>query len=343
MSKYTVFRQFINKPHLLSGFPSCFAQAAVRAQVLLEKNGRKHLLVDSVEMDSESVRLAVKVPQNCTWARTWLLSTTKHILYIRDSSFCFNWRVSGNFTTHLLRSDWTLWLGEGFVERLFPVSGGDEDCEPAECRLSSQSRDAARSPEAFWEGSVCLSGSQGKHDMSVSDIRGGGVLFDVSDHLSSPSTQDSVSVSASDWAVAVCRHLGGSAGGSALVARGTGSSSDITEALRWAEDFARQKIERWCHKDIVMSHCVLLILCSKFQIDFTPGLYKGTGDDKPRPQLQSGRSHWTTGAGVIIYLTWWIFFTCLCFKRNKNGTAHTDSVLSFYYEEFAWKHKLKTG
>lgn len=40
-------------------------------------------------------------------------------------------------------------------------AGGDEDGEPAELRLSSQSRDAARSPEAFWEGSVCLPGSQG--------------------------------------------------------------------------------------------------------------------------------------------------------------------------------------
>lgn len=56
--------------------------------------------------------------------------------------------------------------------------------------------------------------------------------------------QDSPSLSASDWAVAVCGHLGGSAGGSALVARGTGSSSDITEALRWAEEYARQKTQR---------------------------------------------------------------------------------------------------
>ncbi|CAK6983860.1 alanine--tRNA ligase%2C mitochondrial isoform X4 [Scomber scombrus] len=52
------------------------------------------------------------------------------------------------------------------------------------------------------------------------------------------------SLLASDWAVAVCRHLGGSGGGSALVARGTGSSSDITEALKWAEEFARQKTGR---------------------------------------------------------------------------------------------------
>lgn len=56
--------------------------------------------------------------------------------------------------------------------------------------------------------------------------------------------QDSPSLLASDWAVAVCHHLGGSAGGSALVAKGTGSSGDITEALRWAEEFAHQKIKR---------------------------------------------------------------------------------------------------
>ncbi|KAG7217976.1 hypothetical protein INR49_008232 [Caranx melampygus] len=56
--------------------------------------------------------------------------------------------------------------------------------------------------------------------------------------------KDSASFSASDWAVAVCRHLGGSAGGSVVVAKGTGSSSDITKALRWAEEFARQKITR---------------------------------------------------------------------------------------------------
>ncbi|GAA6225632.1 alanine--tRNA ligase, mitochondrial [Lates japonicus] len=56
--------------------------------------------------------------------------------------------------------------------------------------------------------------------------------------------KDSLSLPASDWAVAVCRHLGGTAGGSVLVAKGTGHSSDITEALRWAEEFARQKTQR---------------------------------------------------------------------------------------------------
>ncbi|KAM4604084.1 alanine--tRNA ligase, mitochondrial [Polymixia lowei] len=51
------------------------------------------------------------------------------------------------------------------------------------------------------------------------------------------------SLSASDWAVAVCSQLGGSAGGSALVAKGTGTSDDITEALRWAEEYARNKTQ----------------------------------------------------------------------------------------------------
>ncbi|XP_074541160.1 alanine--tRNA ligase, mitochondrial [Halichoeres trimaculatus] len=56
--------------------------------------------------------------------------------------------------------------------------------------------------------------------------------------------KNSSSLLASDWAVAVCHHLGGSAGGSDLVARGTGNSSDITKALLWAEAYARQKVQR---------------------------------------------------------------------------------------------------
>lgn len=56
--------------------------------------------------------------------------------------------------------------------------------------------------------------------------------------------QSSPLLSASDWATAVCGHLGGSAGGSLLVAKGTGSSGDITEALRWAEEFARRSQRR---------------------------------------------------------------------------------------------------
>ncbi|XP_023809293.1 alanine--tRNA ligase, mitochondrial isoform X3 [Oryzias latipes] len=56
--------------------------------------------------------------------------------------------------------------------------------------------------------------------------------------------KDSPTLAASDWAVAVCGYLGGSAGGSTLVAKGTGTSDDITEALRWAEDFVAQKRRR---------------------------------------------------------------------------------------------------
>ncbi|CAL8334371.1 unnamed protein product [Lota lota] len=50
-----------------------------------------------------------------------------------------------------------------------------------------------------------------------------------------------VAVAACDWATAVCSHLGGSAGGSQLVAKGTGTSSDIIEVLRWAEDYAYRR------------------------------------------------------------------------------------------------------
>uniref|UniRef100_A0A3Q3AGK9 alanine--tRNA ligase n=1 Tax=Kryptolebias marmoratus TaxID=37003 RepID=A0A3Q3AGK9_KRYMA len=80
---------------------------------------------------------------------------------------------------------------------------------------------------------------------NVNDITGGGVT-DLSELLICCvlPLQDSPALAASDWAVALCQHLGGSAGGSALVAQGTGSSSDITEALRWAEDFACQKTQR---------------------------------------------------------------------------------------------------
>ncbi|KAJ8366093.1 hypothetical protein SKAU_G00149240 [Synaphobranchus kaupii] len=51
------------------------------------------------------------------------------------------------------------------------------------------------------------------------------------------------SLSASDWALAVCSHLGGNAGGSSTVAKGTGNTQDITEALRWAEEFACAKTQ----------------------------------------------------------------------------------------------------
>ncbi|XP_030627949.1 alanine--tRNA ligase, mitochondrial [Chanos chanos] len=48
-------------------------------------------------------------------------------------------------------------------------------------------------------------------------------------------------LSANDWALAVCLRLGGNAGGSATVAKGTGRTADITEALQWAEEFAWAK------------------------------------------------------------------------------------------------------
>ncbi|XP_061082077.1 alanine--tRNA ligase, mitochondrial isoform X1 [Conger conger] len=52
----------------------------------------------------------------------------------------------------------------------------------------------------------------------------------------------SSTLSASDWALAVCTHLGGKAGGSAIVAKGAGTTHDITEALRWAEEFANPTV-----------------------------------------------------------------------------------------------------
>lgn len=127
-------------------------------------------------------------------------------------------------------------------QQWLPVAGCDEDGEPAERVLSSQPCDAARSPEEFWEDSVCLSGSQGNRESPVGDITRS--LSHLKPLIGSHSPQESASFSASDWAVAVCRHLGGSAGGSAVVAKGTGSSSDITKALRFAEEFARQKKKR---------------------------------------------------------------------------------------------------
>lgn len=120
-------------------------------------------------------------------------------------------------------------------------AGADEDGEPAERRLSSQSRDAARSPEAFGEAAVCLPGSQGNRTHSSGNwVTTVFVTVVVDIDVCSPS-QDSPCFPASDWAVAVCRHFGGGAGGSALVAKGTGNASDIGEGLRWAEQFALQQ------------------------------------------------------------------------------------------------------
>lgn len=69
-------------------------------------------------------------------------------------------------------------------------SDRDEDGESAERRRSSESRHAARSPGAFWEGSVCLSGSQGngrRWDCDAPPGVGGALSWSMSDWLTSPS------------------------------------------------------------------------------------------------------------------------------------------------------------
>uniref|UniRef100_A0A8C9TV34 Alanine--tRNA ligase n=1 Tax=Scleropages formosus TaxID=113540 RepID=A0A8C9TV34_SCLFO len=50
--------------------------------------------------------------------------------------------------------------------------------------------------------------------------------------------------SANDWALAVCAHLGGNAGGSDTVAKGTGSAVDIAEAIQWARNFAEGRMQQ---------------------------------------------------------------------------------------------------
>uniref|UniRef100_A0A674DUX5 Alanine--tRNA ligase n=1 Tax=Salmo trutta TaxID=8032 RepID=A0A674DUX5_SALTR len=55
-----------------------------------------------------------------------------------------------------------------------------------------------------------------------------------------------VALSASDWALTVCVRLGGNAGGSATVAKGTGSVANLTEALRCAEEYAQDKTQNRC-------------------------------------------------------------------------------------------------
>uniref|UniRef100_A0A8C7WKX6 Alanine--tRNA ligase n=1 Tax=Oncorhynchus mykiss TaxID=8022 RepID=A0A8C7WKX6_ONCMY len=53
-------------------------------------------------------------------------------------------------------------------------------------------------------------------------------------------------LSASDWALTVSARLGGNAGGSATVAKGTGSVANLTEALRCAEEYAQDKTQNGC-------------------------------------------------------------------------------------------------
>ncbi|XP_041107940.1 alanine--tRNA ligase, mitochondrial isoform X1 [Polyodon spathula] len=51
-------------------------------------------------------------------------------------------------------------------------------------------------------------------------------------------------LSAVDWAVAVCNHMSGNAGGSVIVAKGTGSTSDLEGVLKWAQEFAKSKTQK---------------------------------------------------------------------------------------------------
>ncbi|CAM4648779.1 alanine--tRNA ligase, mitochondrial isoform X1 [Lepidochelys kempii] len=48
--------------------------------------------------------------------------------------------------------------------------------------------------------------------------------------------------SAADWALAVCTHMGGNAGGSGIVAKGTGNTKDLQGALTAALEFARTRL-----------------------------------------------------------------------------------------------------
>uniref|UniRef100_A0A8C8JQN6 Alanine--tRNA ligase n=1 Tax=Oncorhynchus tshawytscha TaxID=74940 RepID=A0A8C8JQN6_ONCTS len=55
-----------------------------------------------------------------------------------------------------------------------------------------------------------------------------------------------LSLTSLDWALTVCARLGGNAGGSATVAKGTGSGANLTEALRCAEEYAQDKTQNGC-------------------------------------------------------------------------------------------------
>lgn len=48
--------------------------------------------------------------------------------------------------------------------------------------------------------------------------------------------------SAADWAVAVCTQMEGKAGGSPIVAKGSGNAKDIQGALTTALEFAQSKL-----------------------------------------------------------------------------------------------------
>uniref|UniRef100_A0A3Q3AGJ3 Alanine--tRNA ligase n=1 Tax=Kryptolebias marmoratus TaxID=37003 RepID=A0A3Q3AGJ3_KRYMA len=132
------------------------------------------------------------------------------------------------------------------ISRIIAVTG--RDAVRVSSRMAPQLCPQAReSGHGLWQEVESLSARLSSSTPSSPDSaqrlsKEASILSDVSTH--DALQQDSPALAASDWAVALCQHLGGSAGGSALVAQGTGSSSDITEALRWAEDFACQKTQR---------------------------------------------------------------------------------------------------
>ncbi|XP_078064243.1 alanine--tRNA ligase, mitochondrial-like [Mustelus asterias] len=50
------------------------------------------------------------------------------------------------------------------------------------------------------------------------------------------------SLSAADWALTVCAQMDGNAGGSDIVAKGMGSSSNLEEIIKSATEYARSKM-----------------------------------------------------------------------------------------------------
>uniref|UniRef100_A0A4W4HSH6 Alanine--tRNA ligase n=1 Tax=Electrophorus electricus TaxID=8005 RepID=A0A4W4HSH6_ELEEL len=94
-----------------------------------------------------------------------------------------------------------------------------------------------------------LSSEEPERKLSVSRLP---FLSYVSLHMCSHSCllQGQTAVSASEWALAVCGRLRGSAGGSATVAKGVGTATDVAhlqETLRWAEEFAHSKRQHALH------------------------------------------------------------------------------------------------
>lgn len=151
--------------------PSCPAQAAQKAQAVLEKNGRKVVLVDSVEAESLSVRKARTGPASLRWS--FILKTQQTVSESFSTRFRTEFRTgfTARFRTVFTPSlsapgsdpaaqNWGP-CGPTSDPVLVCLPGSDEDGEPVELGGAAQSCYAARSPRLFWEGPVCLSGSEG--------------------------------------------------------------------------------------------------------------------------------------------------------------------------------------